>query len=274
MSFLKDKVVLVTGAGGSIGSEICRQILRDHAVLQLVMLDNSELALYNIDREMSMYNDIIVPVLADVSDAYDMGRAFRRAPDFVFHAAAYKHVRICEENPGPAWRVNVQGTINVLSLAKEIRARVVLVSTDKAVRPTSVMGETKQRAEAHTRRYDQTVIRLGNVRGSSGSVLPLWKEQIAKGEPVTITDPNATRYFISAQQAAAYIIEVAELPPDTYVPDMGKPVRLGTLACLHGATNFKVIGLRPGEKLHEDLFVGSGLSSLDHKHPKIYRDAA
>jgi FlaA1/EpsC-like NDP-sugar epimerase len=134
-----------------------------------------------------------------------------------------------------------------------------------------MMGKTKERAEYYTRRYNQTVVRLGNVRGSSGSVLPLWKEQIANNVPVTITDPDATRYFISVHEAAERIIECAELPSGTYVPNMGVPVRLGSLACLHGAKNFSVIGLRPGEKKHEELFVGA-CEPTDNVN--VWRDAA
>lgn len=267
-NFLKDKVVLVTGAGGSIGSELCRQILR-HDPEVLILFDNSELALYNIERELAADN--VVPALADLTGGGDVAR-WLPGVDTVFHAAAYKHVTLCEKNPAAAERVNVHGTsILVGGALVHGVSRLVLVSTDKAVNPTSVMGATKQRAEETVRAAGYTVVRLGNIRGSSGSVLPLWREQVAAGEPVTITDPDATRYFISPARAADYIIEAAKLGPGTFVPEMGTPQRLGSLALTYGAKNFNVIGLRPGEKKHEELFVGSPQIT---EHPYIYRDAA
>lgn len=267
--FLKDKVVLVTGAGGSIGSELCRQIMRQEP-RQLILFDNSELGLFNIERELAAAN--VVAALGDVALGDDVDH-WMPGVDVVFHAAAYKHVTLCENNPVAARRVNVYGTRMVVMYAAGYGIRtLVLVSTDKAVRPTCVMGRTKQRAEKIVRDANYTVVRLGNVRGSSGSVLPLWKEQIAKGEAVTITDPGATRYFISAIIAADSIIAAAAFGPGTFVPEMGAPVRLGVLACLHGAMNFKVIGLRPGEKKHEELFTGTPIKLLDV--PGFWQDAA
>ncbi len=270
MSFLKDKVVLVTGAGGSIGSEICRQISLLREPKKLILFDNCELNLFKIDRELSAPN--VVPVLGDVSCIDDTAEAFAHGVDVVYHAAAYKHVTLCEKNPVPARHVNVRGTARIVGWAKAFRVpRLVLVSTDKAVRPSCVMGETKQEAEKIVRDAGYTVIRLGNVRGSSGSVLTLWREQIAKGEPVTITDPYATRYFISVGQAAEHIIAAATYGPGTFVPEMGEPVSLGKLALQMGAKNFNVIGLRPGEKMHEELSNGP-LYRTDH--PGVWKDAA
>jgi UDP-N-acetylglucosamine 4,6-dehydratase len=269
MSFFKDKTILVTGAGGSIGSVLCDRL--SHLCETLVALDNSELALYNLRKQLG---DLLVPVLADVSDHNDVARLFHKYEfDYIFHAAAYKHVTICEENPGPAWRVNVGGTINLLTQTFGSKARVILVSTDKAVRPTCVMGKTKQAAEYHTTRSGQTVVRLGNVWGSSGSVVPLWKEQIAKGEPVTITHPDATRWFITPGQAADRILLAAEraVGGETFVPWMGVPENIGDVARKLGAREFKYIGLQPGEKMMEELYVGR-CETTDHPH--LYKDVA
>lgn len=272
MSFFKDKVVLVTGAGGSIGSELCRQILMQRPK-KLIMFDNSELALFNIDRELSSEKDTeIVSMLGDITRWEDLGRACYHNPDVVFHAAAYKHVGLCQKNMQVAQRVNVTGTKDVVRICKIFNVpTMVLVSTDKAVRPSCVMGATKQTAEQIVRMADYTVVRLGNVRGSSGSVLPLWKEQIANGEPITITDLGATRYFISAYKAAEGIIVASAMEPGTYVPDMGEPRFLGQEAVNLGAKNFNVIGLRHGEKKHEELFVGERACT---NMPGIWKDAA
>lgn len=269
MSHLKGKIVLVTGAGGSIGSELCRQIMRQQPK-KLILFDNSELGLFNIDRELAAKN--VIPILGDITYWSDLEHAFYYLPDVVFHAAAYKHVTLCQKNSDIAHRVNIQGTENVVRMASLWAVpTLVLVSTDKAVRPTCIMGFTKQTAETIVRNAGYTVVRLGNVRGSSGSVLPLWKEQIAKGEPVTITDPEATRYFISAITAASMIIEASQYLPATYVADMGYPVALGKLALYLGAKNFKVIGLRPGEKKHEEMVVGRAVGCGSEY---LFRDVA
>lgn len=259
MSHLSGKTVLVTGAGGSIGSELCRQILRQ-SPSKLILFDNSELALYNIDRELDalVYGTKLMPILGDITDGGDLDAAFGDSIDVVFHAAAYKHVTLCEKNPTAAYRVNVDGTRLLVAIAKAWEVPTfVLVSTDKAVRPMCVMGKTKKLAEDSVREAGYTVVRLGNVMGSSGSVLPLWKEQIAAGKPVTITHPDATRYFISSIEAAEHIINAAAFEPGTYVPSMGAPVSLQALARQLGAREFDYIGLRPGEKMHEELFEGA-----------------
>jgi len=269
MSFLKDKTVLVTGAGGSIGSELCRQIMRQDPK-KLILFDNSELALYNIDRKLAADN--VVPMLGDITRCEDLSRAFQHRVDVVYHVAAYKHVTLCEKNRDAAHRVNVVGTRWLVDVARIWKvSTLVLVSTDKAVRPTCIMGDTKRLAEQIVRVAGYTIVRLGNVAGSSGSVLPLWREQIAAGKPVTITDPDATRYFISAYQAANDIILASSMGPGTFVPEMGGPMRLGDMAILNGVTDFNVVGLRPGEKLHEELFVGERVVT---EHPEIFKDAA
>lgn len=257
MSFLQNKTVLVTGAGGSIGSELCRQVMQQ-SLKKLVLFDSSELALYNIDRELGGKAE---PVLGDVSNDKDVHSLFFRDNfDVVYHAAAYKHVTLCEKNPRVAWRVNVDGTRLVAGVARDYSVpTLVLVSTDKAVRPASVMGSSKQAAENVVRSAGYTVVRLGNVWGSSGSVAQLWGEQIGKGEAVTITHPAATRYFTSAEIAARNIILASEMAKggDTFIPPMGVPKHIIEMARDIGAREFKVIGLRPGEKLHEELTVGT-----------------
>ncbi len=270
MSFFKGKTVLVTGAGGSIGSALCER-LEEEGVGKLILFDNSELALHNMTRKVFGPKGVQF-VLGDVSDHNDVERLFySQSFDFIFHAAAYKHVTLCEQNPGPAWRVNVQGTINLLGRAG--CARFILVSTDKAVSPTCVMGRTKRAAEVHTRCRKQTTVRLGNVWGSSGSVVPLWKEQIAEGLPVTVTHPDATRYFITPSAAVRAILAAAELARggETFVAQMGEARKIVDVARDLGAREFKYIGLRPGEKLHEELFVGRPVAT---ESPWVCRDVA
>lgn len=260
MSHLFNKTVLVTGAGGSIGSELCRQILRQ-SPSKLILFDNSELALYNIDRELDalVHGTKLVPILGGITNGGDMEVAFDEGVDVVFHAAAYKHVTLCEKNPTAAYRVNVDGTRLLVDIAKAWEVPTfILVSTDKAVRPTCVMGKTKKLAEDSVREAGYTVVRLGNVMGSSGSVLPLWKEQIAAGKPVTITHPNATRYFTTVDYAASKIIMAAHPRAEkgVLVMEMGSSTSIVEAARCIGAKDFKYIGLRPGEKLHEELFEG------------------
>lgn len=284
MSFFKDKVILVTGAGGSIGSELCQQLI-EHKPKMLILFDSSELALYNIDRKLSgLGHNNVISVLGDVSWVEDVQRVFlAQDVDVVFHTAAYKHVTLCQGNPNAAHRVNVYGTEKLVRIAAESGVpRLILISTDKAVRPTCIMGSTKRQAEAIVRDYNYTTVRLGNVYGSSGSVVPLWKEQIAAGEPVTITHPNATRYFTDVSYAASKIIMAAHPRAETgvLVLEMGAPRNLVDVARELGAKQFKYTGLRPGEKLHEELFVGQrrqsaiGGLSVDDTSQQAYRDAA
>ena len=263
------KIVLVTGAGGSIVSEICRQVAKQNPK-RIVMFDNSELALYNIDRELPGN----APVLGDVSHYKDVHETFAdRDIDVVYHTAAYKHVTMVQKNPHVARRVNVDGTRIVASTARCAGVKtLVLVSTDKAVKPSCVMGETKHAAEDLVRKLGYTIVRFGNVASSSGSVIPLFEEQIARGGPVTVTHKDATRYFMSIPDAAKLVLQAGELGKGTFVLDMGMPVSIDKFARQMIAGRpiaIEYIGLRPGEKLHEDLFLGN---SRVTKIPGILED--
>jgi FlaA1/EpsC-like NDP-sugar epimerase len=273
--YLNATSVLVTGGGGSIGSELVRQILA-LGPRRLTILDQSEVGLWDIERETANRRagdrigiDI---VLADVRSPAEVDRAIDRAePDVVFHAAALKHVPMCEQHPAAAVMTNVVGTRNVLSACERQRVgQFVLISTDKAVQPVSVMGSTKRLAELLTvdaaarlgRAY--AAVRFGNVLGSSGSVVPIFHDQLARGGPLTITDVEATRYFMTIPEAVTLILEAGSdaAPGEIYVLDMGEPVRVLDLARdmirLSGlppdSVEIQVIGLRPGERLHERLF--------------------
>ena len=288
----RGKAVLVTGAGGSIGSELCRQ-LSAVGVAKLIMMDSSEFALYQIDRELAKQTGFEkVPVLGSVDDAALMRRIMRENHvHTVFHAAAYKHVPLVEANPFEGIKNNALGTFAVASAAYESDVEVfVLISTDKAVRPSSVMGASKRVAElivqdfAEKAKRNKTgkvfcAVRFGNVIGSSGSVIPLFKEQIRSGGPITLTHAETTRYFMSIEEAAQLVIQAGSLarrndetgnsPGRIFLLDMGHPVRIKDLAIKmvqlsnltvcdednpNGDIAIKEIGLRPGEKLHEELF--------------------
>ena len=273
--YLAGEVVLVTGAGGSIGSELCRQISRAGAK-RIVLVDNAENSLFEIRRELEhdRHFSRTVAVLADIKDATRMREIFQEhAPGVVFHAAAYKHVPLMEENPIEAVRNNAVATRIVAAAAGESGAkRFVLVSTDKAVAPATVMGASKALAEwaveAAQRRFEQTrftTVRFGNVLGSSGSVVPIFRRQIAAGGPVTVTDEEMTRYFMTIPEAVQLIIRAGNMGHggEIYVLEMGDPVRIIDLARkmiqLSGRepdseVPIEVIGRRPGEKLHEELF--------------------
>ena len=274
-AYLRNHTVLVTGAGGSIGSELCRQIARV-SPRKLVLLENGENALFEIARELDEERHFgrAVPVLADVKDATRMAEIFEEhEPSVVFHAAAYKHVGLMEENPVEAVRNNAVATRIVAAAAGEAGIeRFVLVSTDKAVSPATVMGASKALAEwaieAAQHRYRSTnyaAVRFGNVLGSSGSVVPIFRRQIAAGGPVTVTDERMTRYFMTIPEAVQLIIRSGELATggEVFVLEMGDPVKIVELARnmirLAGLEPgediaVEVIGQRPGEKLHEELF--------------------
>lgn len=240
--------VLVTGAGGSIGSALC-QALQQH---DLVLYERCEFALYRVNEALSCSRKAI---LGDVKD-YERLRRYMTGVDVVYHCAAYKHVPLLEgENESEAWSNNVDGTRVVMEAGIKV-PRIVVLSTDKAIRPAGVMGRSKARAELIARRYGRTVARLGNVLESSGSVIPKFREQIERGGPVTVTHPEATRYFIPMGKAVQFLIDCSERPAGTYMVDMGEPVNILDLAKeMIGERGIliEITGLRPGEKLHEDL---------------------
>jgi FlaA1/EpsC-like NDP-sugar epimerase len=274
-AYLRGRTVLVTGAGGSIGAELCRQIARVGAK-RLVLVENSENALFEIRRELEEERHFsrAAAVLADCKDATRMREVFaEQSPSVVFHAAAYKHVPLMEENPVEAIRNNAVATRIVAAAAGEAGAeRFVLVSTDKAVSPATVMGASKALAEwaieAAQKRWKGTryaSVRFGNVLGSSGSVVPIFRRQIAQGGPVTVTDEKMTRYFMTIPEAVQLIIRSGELSTggEVFVLEMGDPVRIVDLARnmirLAGLEPevdiaIELIGRRPGEKIHEELF--------------------
>jgi FlaA1/EpsC-like NDP-sugar epimerase len=272
---LADRIVLVTGAAGSIGSELVRQIAL-HLPRKLVILDQAETPLFYLDLDLrDAFPDLdIVPVVADIADATAIEDVFRRhAPDRVFHAAAYKHVPMMESNPREAIRNNVIGTWRVAEAAGRFKAeRFVLVSTDKAVRPANIMGATKRLAEIITLelqdQYPATAygaVRFGNVLGSAGSVIPVFKRQIERGQPLTITHPEMTRFFMTIPEAAQLILQsslLTDFRGHIVMLEMGEPVKILDLAVnllrLSGHTGdtaerIAFVGMRPGEKMHEEL---------------------
>jgi FlaA1/EpsC-like NDP-sugar epimerase len=254
---LRGRRVCITGAGGSIGSELCRIVAR-YEPASLIMVERSEAALFAIDRELACNR---VPVLIDCVNREAMLACFRHErPEVVIHAAAHKHVPMSERNILAAIENNVHATASVLDAARAVGVdRFLLISTDKAVAPVSVMGTTKWLAERYVlgaKGIAAGIVRFGNVLGSSGSVLEIWQGQLARGEPLTVTDPDATRYFMTIEEAAALVIHAAGLieagEPRTYVLDMGEPVRMGDLAARLGG-EVRYTGLRPGERPHERL---------------------
>ncbi|WP_051711256.1 polysaccharide biosynthesis protein [Andreprevotia chitinilytica] len=295
------KCVMVTGAGGSIGSELCRQIFRNQPV-RLVLYEHSEFALYSIEHELRQFASAkrlsidIIPVLGSVQNGARLfGIMVRYGVQTVYHAAAYKHVPIVEFNMTEGLLNNVFGTRATADAA--IRAKVdtfVLISTDKAVRPTNVMGASKRMAELVLQAYAQdpavktvfSMVRFGNVLGSSGSVVPLFRKQISAGGPVTVTHPDIIRYFMTIPEAAQLVIQAGAMgnKGEVFVLDMGQPVKIVDLArrMIHlsgfsvkdeinpdGDIAIQFSGLRPGEKLYEELLIGDDVSGTDH--PRIMK---
>lgn len=282
-AMISGKTVLVTGAGGSIGSELCRQIAR-YGPARLVLYELSELALYQIEQQLGELHPHLplTRLMGDVKDLTHLRRTFEaHRPQLVFHAAAFKHVPLMEnDNAWAAVQNNILGTYHAAIAAAEMKAEAfVLISTDKAVNPSNVMGATKRAAEmvlshlatqGHSTRF--TAVRFGNVLGSSGSVIPKFKEQIAKGGPVTVTHPDITRYFMTISEASRLVLQAAALAEtgQVYVLDMGEPIKIVQLARdmirLSGRSEEEVpvvfTGLRPGEKLYEEL-----LSDADRTQP-------
>ena len=286
--YIYGKRVLVTGAGGSIGSELVRNCLTFDPDL-LILLDQSEHNLFKIERECedSKHPVSFQPILGDIRDKTLLQRVFSSFnPDVVFHAAAYKHVPMQENHPWEAILTNIQGTLNLVDAAEDYNVnRFVLVSTDKAVNPTNIMGATKRVAEKliQSKSIDSTVkfmaVRFGNVIGSSGSVIPTFQEQIRNGGPITITNPNMQRYFMSISEAAQLILQAGAMGSggEIYVLDMGKPVNIQDIAYelirlsgLEPETDIGIeyIGMRPGEKMYEELQTHEE-NIIDTGHDKI-----
>ena len=300
---IKGLTVLVTGAGGSIGSEICRQIIQNQPS-KVVLIDQSEHSLYQIHQELSHHcenNKVeievsnIIPIVGSIQDERRMNELFRKyRPDTVFHTAAYKHVPLVEINPFEAVKNNIFGTQILSNLAFQSNVKnFVLISTDKAVRPTNIMGATKRVAEQIIQamaatNYGETtcfsIVRFGNVLDSSGSVVPKFREQIKSLRPITITDIEVTRYFMTIPEAAQLVIQASSMAigGEVFVLDMGEPVKILDLATRmiqlsglsvkstenpYGDIEINVIGLRRGEKLHEELLIGN--NPIKTKHIKI-----
>jgi FlaA1/EpsC-like NDP-sugar epimerase len=295
---LLGKSVMVTGAGGSIGSELCRQILRVGPA-KLVLFELSEVALYMIDKEMRALADKlgidceIVPLLGSVQDGRRVGEVMRHFEvHTVYHAAAYKHVPLVEQNIVEGVCNNVFGTYQTALAAIQARVKTfVLVSTDKAVSPTNVMGASKRMAELALQAFQDTtdithfsMVRFGNVLESSGSVVPLFREQIRNGGPVTVTHPEIIRYFMTIPEAAQLVIQAGGMAHggEVFVLDMGEPVKIRELAKRmirlmgltvrdednpHGDIEIHYTGLRPAEKLYEELLIGENVSGTEH--PRI-----
>ncbi len=305
------KSVLVTGAGGSIGSELCRQILAQSPD-RLLLYEFSEFALYKIEAELSALaardglSGIIIPILGSTQHARRIESAIQDyGVKTIFHTAAYKHVPLVEENVVEGIRNNVFGTLSLAQIAHDNQVEnFILISTDKAVRPTNIMGATKRIAELicaalsdHGSNTIFSMVRFGNVLGSSGSVIPRFQEQIEAGGPITVTDPNINRYFMTIPEASQLVIQAGAMAQggDVFVLDMGQPVKIADLAetmvRLYGLTPYFVdnpadvfpdrgdipicfTGLRKGEKLYEELLIGDNVEQT--KHPRIMKasDAA
>ncbi|MBL4743077.1 MAG: polysaccharide biosynthesis protein [Cycloclasticus sp.] len=297
---IHQKVVLVTGAGGSIGSELCRQIMHLEPK-ELILFEHSEFAIYSIEQELRKHtkSDVVIrPVLGSVTDKERIMHACKAAKvETLYHAAAYKHVPLVEQNPRESIRNNIMGTLFTAEAALAAGVeKFILISTDKAVRPTNTMGASKRMAELVLQALDKkhakkgatqfTMVRFGNVLGSSGSVIPLFKQQIKQGGPVTVTDPKIIRYFMTIPEAAQLVIQAGAMAKggDVFVLDMGEPVKILELAkrmihlsglevkdenTPHGDIAIEFTGLRSGEKLYEELLIGDDVTDTDHE--KIMR---
>ncbi len=278
-SFIKDKIVLITGAGGSIGSEISRQV-EIFGAKKIILVDNSEFNLYSINEQID--NSKSVAIMQNVQERDMLEKTLKRyTPDIVIHAAAYKHVPLCEENIKEAINNNIIGTKNVIDLSIKYRAKkIILISTDKAVRPTNVMGTTKRICELYARAVppeesEIVAVRFGNVLGSSGSVIPKFKSQIAKGEAITVTHRDITRYFMLIPEACQLVLQAGSIAKggELFILDMGEPIKIYDLAKkmieLSGRDDIeiKITGLRAGEKLYEELLISD--AELKTKYSSI-----
>ena len=294
MNNLDNKVIFISGAGGSIGSEICNQLL-DHSPKKIILYDHSEYNLYTINQKLDLqkkeknFSLDIIPILGNIKDTSSLDKVFlKHKPNYVFHAAAYKHVPMVEINSIEAIENNTIGTINLLDVSEKYQVEnFSLISTDKAVRPTNIMGASKRLAElvlqaraSELKKVKSniifSIIRFGNVLGSSGSVVPLFYDQIKKGGPLTITHKEITRYFMTIKEAATLVLHSTKIArgSQVFILDMGKPIRILDLAKrmiklsglkersikdTNGDIEIKIIGLRPGEKLHEELALGENI---------------
>ncbi len=286
-TFINEKVVLITGAGGSIGSEIARQCVGFNAK-HIILLDHSEVNLYNITEELNRFN--INSIMKSVVNKSSLEGVFSKYnPDIVIHAAAYKHVPLVEENVLDGITNNIIGTKNCIDLAIQYKVqKVVLISTDKAVRPTNVMGTTKRICELYSQNVNSyeteiVAVRFGNVLGSSGSVIPKFKEQIKNGGPLTVTHPDITRYFMLIPEACELVLQAGSLGKggEIFILDMGEPIKIVDLAKkmieLSGQENIEIkfTGLRPGEKLYEELLINdsdkkTNYESITVANPTFY----
>ena len=286
MGYCKDKVIMLTGGGGSIGSELCRQLV-SHKPKQLIIFDIYENNAYDIQQELKInYPDAnVVTLIGSIRNVSRLESVFAQyKPDIVYHAAAHKHVPLMEVSPDEAVKNNVVGTWNVARMADKYGVKkFVMISTDKAVNPTNVMGATKRICEMIVQTYNEisktdfVAVRFGNVLGSNGSVIPLFKRQIEAGGPVTVTDPNIIRYFMTIPEAVSLVLQAGAYAKggEIFILDMGEPVKIDDLAKnlirLSGYTlgvnmEIKYTGLRPGEKLYEELLMKEeGLQETDNK---------
>lgn len=286
MGYVKDKVIMVTGGGGSIGSELCRQLV-SHKPKQLIIFDIYENNAYDIQQELKInYPDAnVVTLIGSIRNVSRLESVFAQyKPDIVYHAAAHKHVPLMEVSPDEAVKNNVVGTWNVARMADKYGVKkFVMISTDKAVNPTNVMGATKRICEMIVQTYNEisktdfVAVRFGNVLGSNGSIIPLFKRQIEAGGPVTVTDPNIIRYFMTIPEAVSLVLQAGAYAKggEIFILDMGEPVKIDDLAKnlirLSGYTlgvnmEIKYTGLRPGEKLYEELLMKEeGLQETDNK---------
>lgn len=286
---LTDKTILVTGAGGSIGSQICRQV-SEFRPKRLILLGHGECSIYTIDMELRRKLSSTIEIIPIIADVKDRDRIFEIVseylPDVIYHAAAHKHVPLMEANPKEAVKNNIFGTKNIAEAADVFGVPYfVMISTDKAVNPPNVMGATKRFAEMIVQNLAKksntkfVAVRFGNVLGSSGSVVPLFKKQISLGGPITVTDPEMTRYFMTIPEASRLVIQAGTLAAggEVFVLDMGEPVKIVDLAknliklsgFNEGEIEIKFSGIRPGEKLYEELLNENEIQS-EHVFPKIF----
>ena len=284
-SFIGEKVVLITGAGGSIGSELVRQCVKYRAK-KLILIENSEYSLYTICEELYGTTIPHEALLCSVTNHEKIDSIFKRyKPQIVLHAAAYKHVPLCEANPKEAIVNNILGTKICIdaAIAHGVQ-KFILISTDKAVRPTNVMGATKRVCELYAtnveaKNCDIAAVRFGNVLGSSGSVIPKFKAQIENGGPLTVTDPEITRYFMLIPEACQLVLQAASLAKhgETFILDMGEPIKILDLAKrmlkLYGKRDIPIVftGLRPGEKLYEELLIEQSDASTPYASITVAR---